>query len=105
MAEHTPETWKVEGSIYEHMAAEIVAVSPDGESGIAQVWKHPKAMDRARLIAAAPALVEAAMALLEQWRAYGGSDLSHYAAHNCLVKYNLWDDLDAALSAATQKQE
>ena len=47
----TPETLRVEGSIYEHMAAEIV-----GKKGIAQVWNGPHAMAYARLFAAAPEL-------------------------------------------------
>jgi len=54
-----PETWKVEGSIYEHMAAEIVAVTPEGERGIAQVWEHPEAVAKARLMASAPELLAA----------------------------------------------
>jgi hypothetical protein len=51
------QTWKVEGSIYEHMAAEIVAVTPEGDRGIAQVWKHPEAVKIANLMAAAPLLL------------------------------------------------
>lgn len=51
------EKWRVDGSIYEHMAAEIVAVSQEGERGIAQVWKHPEAVRIANLMASAPELL------------------------------------------------
>jgi hypothetical protein len=45
----TPTPWMVEGSIYEHMAAEIVSVSP--ARGIAQIWKHGNAVaDAAHIV-------------------------------------------------------
>lgn len=59
LAKVTPGPWKAEGSIYEHMIAEIV-----GRRGIAQVWSTPTGYDDARLIVAAinalPALLTAA---------------------------------------------
>lgn len=60
---HTPGPWKVEGSIYKHMHSEIVSAMPGAERGISQVWKHDNAMADARLMAAAPDLLEALIAL------------------------------------------
>lgn len=53
----TPGPFRVEGSIYEHMAFEIV----DGTrgKGVAQVWIGPNANDYANLFAAAPEMAEA----------------------------------------------
>lgn len=67
MSKHTPGPWKVEGSIYEHMHSEIVSAMPGSERGIAQVWKHENAMADARLIAAAPELLEAVREIAKQW--------------------------------------
>lgn len=44
----TPGKWRVESTIYRHMAAEIVA-----HLGIAQIWHGENAMDDAAFIAAA----------------------------------------------------
>lgn len=50
----TPGPWRVDGSIYENFAAEVV-----GKRGIAQVWDGENAVADARLMAAAPDLLEA----------------------------------------------
>jgi hypothetical protein len=42
-------------------------------------------------------LRDAAHALLRQWNAYRESDLSQMNAHDLLVRYELWNALDAAL--------
>lgn len=48
---HTPGPWRVEMTIYEHCACEIV-----GKRGIAPVWSGPNAWADATLIAAAPTM-------------------------------------------------
>jgi hypothetical protein len=42
-------------------------------------------------------LPDAAHALLKQWNLYRESDLSQMNAHDLLVRYELWNALDAAL--------
>jgi hypothetical protein len=44
------------------------------------------------------ALIDAASALLSQWKRYLDSDLSQMNAHDILVRYELWNALDEALS-------
>jgi hypothetical protein len=41
-------------------------------------------------------LRHAAMLLLDQFKAYKESDLSHSDAHTCLVRYELWERLEEA---------
>lgn len=41
--------------------------------------------------------------LLEQWRSYLESDLNHECAHSRLVRYELWERLDAALNPPAAK--
>ena len=59
--------WRAEGTIYEHMAAEIRCITPGDERGIAQVWQHTKGFADARFIAAAnPSVVLRLLAALEE---------------------------------------
>jgi hypothetical protein len=50
-------------------------------------------------------LVEAAKALLAQFDSYRNSDLNHECAHRFLVRYEMWEALRAALSAASGEGE
>jgi hypothetical protein len=92
---HTPGPFRVEGSIYEHMAAEIVAAEPGKERGIAQVWVHPEAMDNAALFAAAPDML-AALTSVVAWKEaitllapeLGGLLKSIYVAEAAIAKAN-----------------
>lgn len=59
--------WKADGTIYEHMVAEIRSIVPGEERGIAQVWQHQRGFADARFIAAAnPATVLSLLAALEE---------------------------------------
>lgn len=69
---HTPGPLRVESSIYDHMAAEIVAAEPGKERGIAQIWQHENAMADATLYAAAPDMLAAAKALFDRALVYDG---------------------------------
>jgi hypothetical protein len=63
----TPGPWKADGTIYEHMVAEIRSIMPGEERGIAQVWHHQQGFTDARFIAAAnPATVLSLLAALEE---------------------------------------
>lgn len=94
---HTKGPFRVEGSIYEHMAAEIVAAEPGNERGIAQVWKHENAMSDAALFGAAPELLTAAknaaatIGAVYQWlemveNAGGATSISGIAKCNAMLK-------------------
>lgn len=84
----TPGPWKVENSIYEHMHSEIASVASGSERGIAQVWKHPNAMTDARLIAAAPEMLEALKAIYE-WQ-----------SGSLLLSTELWEQMRHAIAKA-----
>jgi len=87
--EHADERWKVEGSIYQHMAAEIVSVTTGSERGIAQVWKHEKAMSHARLIAAAPDLLAELERMVEHFQVFASD-------HADMASTETWSALHCA---------
>lgn len=79
---------------------EAVAVASELRSMIAAPVEPAPGCDVASVLACrCERLEEASRPLLDQFDRYLKSDLSHYAAHNMLVQYELWDTLRRALAS------
>jgi hypothetical protein len=105
--------WKADGTVYEHMAAEVRCTLPGSERGIAQVWNHDKAFADARFMAAAnPTVILALLSdiaeLVERVadvrHDYGNLDREYKAAQETIADLTAERDALAARVAVLEGQ-
>lgn len=80
---HTPGPWRAEGQVrYPERIASYIIGAPEGHGPIAEVYQYPNA----RLIAAAPELLEAAEAMCQDGKSPADIDRAYAMLRSAIAK-------------------